>query len=163
MGFMGSGKSSIAAHISLSTQTEFLDTDAEIERQNSLSVSELFNRFGEDHFRKLELDLAKQLPRYKAPIISTGGGFLLQKKVSQLCRPLGPIVYLNTSFSTIKDRLESDTTPLAKDLSQLKTLYNSRQSEYERLASWSINTDNKTIEDISQLVWSYYENYSSQL
>ncbi len=162
MGFMGCGKSSIASHISESMQLDYIDTDQEIERHQTLSISELFDRFGEPHFRNLELELAHQLSNYKQSIISTGGGFLLQKEVSQICQKLGPIVFLKTSFKTILDRLNNDESrPLARNRTHLEALYNSRQSEYERLASWSINTDNKTIEDISQLVWSYYENYSS--
>ncbi len=58
IGFMGCGKSTLGKKLAKQLDYFFLDTDFEIEKQNSKSIAEIFETEGEDHFRNLETDLS---------------------------------------------------------------------------------------------------------
>lgn len=76
IGFMGVGKGTVARHIAKKTDKLFLDTDELIESEQNLKVREIFEKKGEEYFRKCEAKLAKKLAKnVKSSVIAAGGGF----------------------------------------------------------------------------------------
>ena len=57
IGFMGAGKSTIAAELKRQLQLELIEMDQLIEEQQGMPITEIFAKYGEDHFRKLETDM----------------------------------------------------------------------------------------------------------
>jgi len=160
MGFMGSGKTAIAKAFSKKYQVPFLDTDRMIEIQKKQTIADIFKDLGEEAFRDLEGDLCRQLSRYSGHIISTGGGFMLHHENGEICKAMGPIVYLKTSLSVIKNRIENEThRPLALSSGTLSERYDARLSKYEALATVTINTDNKSIDHLVTELWTVYDSY----
>ena len=61
IGYMGSGKSTIAKILSKSMNFDFLDLDDVIEKELNLSVTTIFEQRGEVYFRKLENQFLQKL------------------------------------------------------------------------------------------------------
>ena len=82
-GFMGCGKSTVGRNIARKTGKKFVDMDSYIEDKAGLTVSEIFDKFGEDGFRDMEHNACKELSQLKGLIIASGGGaFTFERNVS---------------------------------------------------------------------------------
>lgn len=153
IGFMGVGKGSVARELSKKLNKFCIDCDDLIESSQNLKIKEIFEKFGEDKFRKIEKNLAKFLEKNVSnAIISTGGGFYKVKNLKKI----GKIIYLKNSFGGILNRLQKSSNsekkfakrPLLKDLVEAKEIFDNRQKEYEKVADLIIDTENKTIKQI---------------
>ena len=65
LGMMGSGKTSIGLIVSKKLKIEFIDVDNEIEREQGMKISKIFETKGEDYFRKIEENITLKIPRIK--------------------------------------------------------------------------------------------------
>ena len=72
IGYMGAGKTTITKLLANDLRLPFYDTDKEIEKTEESSVSEIFKKDGEIHFRMLETELLKTINQNS--IIACGGG-----------------------------------------------------------------------------------------
>lgn len=144
IGFMGSGKSSIGRLLAKEKEGYFLDTDAMIESAEGRSVSEIFEKEGEEYFRSLEKKTVKWLKsNVKQSVISTGGGMLVY---CEELKEVGKIIYLKVPFETILARLsreELEKRPLFKNEAEAKALYDERNAVYESRADIIIDADDK--------------------
>ena len=159
IGFMGCGKSCVAKKLNAETGITWLDTDLEIEKMYQDSVSALFEKHGELIFRSMETNYLKRLLKTELPdefILSTGGGLPVLRENSQLLQKLGTIYYLKASPETIYERLKDDRTrPLLANEHPRQTiceLMKKREPEYKRQADYVIDTDEKSIEEIVNLI-----------
>lgn len=123
IGYMGSGKSSVGKKLAAVLGIPFKDMDDEIEKQEGISIPKIFLEKGEIYFRKVEIEVLKNiLSKSEGFVLATGGGtpcyadsmnFLLKQKdlVS---------VYLKTPIDVLTTRLfsEKENRPL---LAHLKT------------------------------------------
>ena len=57
IGFMGSGKTTFGKWIAANKKMEFVDTDELIEKENGITISDIFASKGEVYFRNLETDI----------------------------------------------------------------------------------------------------------
>ena len=80
IGFMGSGKSTIASRLADNLGFDFVDTDALIEKTALKSINEIFNDEGEGVFRKLECQVLEDLVGREGLVIATGGGIVTNKR-----------------------------------------------------------------------------------
>jgi len=78
VGFMASGKTSVGRELAGLLGWKFHDFDAVIEERAGVTVSEIFHRDGEAHFRKLESDVGRALLREEHVVLATGGGWPAQ-------------------------------------------------------------------------------------
>ena len=74
IGLMGAGKSSVGAKVAELLQAEFRDSDAEIEGAANMTVPEIFERYGEPHFRDGERRVIARLLDSGPKVLATGGG-----------------------------------------------------------------------------------------
>ncbi|MEG0441932.1 MAG: shikimate kinase, partial [Oscillospiraceae bacterium] len=80
IGMPGSGKSVVGALLSRQLSRPFIDLDTLIEETASLTVSEIFEQWGEEAFRDLESALAVQTAQESGVVIATGGGVILREE-----------------------------------------------------------------------------------
>lgn len=136
IGFMGTGKTTIGKKLARRLGYFFLDMDLFIEKEQNCSVSEIFEQYGEEHFRKLETSLLKRLMSVDNTIISTGGGVVGTNGNLDIMKQLGTTVYLSTPFEDILERItRSQHRPLARaeNLEEKMTaLLNKRSPLYEQ-------------------------------
>lgn len=109
IGFMGSGKTRVGKKLAEDLQFEFLDVDKKISKDMKMTISDIFNRFGEPFYRALETKTIKELlENDKRTVVSVGSGLPLQEQNHKYLKQLGHVVYLNASVETLKERLSGD-------------------------------------------------------
>jgi shikimate dehydrogenase len=161
-GYMGSGKSAVGKKISVLYGMDFIDTDEYIVEKEGMSINEIFERFGEDTFRKMETEALRELSvKCYNTVIATGGGIVLRKENVNILKVTGKIYYLMASPEEIYNRIQYDTTrPLLKSGSsdevkeKIKTMMEQRRAYYDMSCDIKIETDGKTPEEIAELVYS---------
>ncbi|MDE5943133.1 MAG: shikimate kinase [Clostridia bacterium] len=152
-GMPGSGKSTVADLLAKHGKTVF-DTDALIVEEHG-KISEIFEDFGEEYFRRLETETVKKLCALDGIVIATGGGCLLKEENVKYLKGVGKIVYLRARSETLIKRVQGDTTRplLAGNIEeQIKRLYKERAAIYEGAADIIIDTDGLSPEQTIQRI-----------
>jgi len=108
IGFMGAGKTSVGRKLANRLGYFFLDTDQQIEKQQSCTIEEIFRYAGESTFRDLETKLLENLQNVHNTILSTGGGMFLRSENQEILKGIGKTVYLQVDRETLKQRLQCD-------------------------------------------------------
>ncbi|MDK8643963.1 shikimate kinase [Staphylococcus condimenti] len=143
IGFMGTGKSTLAEYIAYHENKTFADLDKVIEEAVGKSIPLIFKEDGESQFRELEGQyLYESLEKYD--IISTGGGIVESASAMNTLSNLNNIIWLDTDIEIIYNRIKNDNNrPNAsnKAFDDLKRLYLSRLSRYNEIAFSRIDTN----------------------
>ena len=79
-GFMATGKTEISKAISEISKYNLIDTDDMIVEQEEITINEIFDKCGEEYFRKIECEVIKKAAEMKNVVIATGGGVVLNKQ-----------------------------------------------------------------------------------
>ena len=115
VGMMGVGKSTIGKKLAHLLELPFRDADDEIEQAAQLSVSEIFERFGEAHFRDGERRVIARLLDGGPAVVATGGGAFVQPETRALIHAKGIAIWLDSDVATLVDRVgRKDTRPLLR-------------------------------------------------
>ena len=150
IGFMGTGKSTIAKKLSYRHQLEVVEMDEEIVKDQHMAVSKIFEVYGEPCFRDLETKLLIKLQDEPPMVVSCGGGLVLREENVRLMKKMGTIVLLTASPQTIYERVKNSTKrPILNgnmNLAYITELMEKRRSYYEQAADTVISTDDKTAE-----------------
>lgn len=145
-GFMGCGKSTVGKNIARKTGRKFLDMDAYIEEKAEMTVSEIFEKYGESTFRDMEHEACKELSEMKGLIIASGGGAFTFERNSEVFKGKDTIVLLDVPLDVIKYRLRNDKTrPLLQrpDKDQaMEELYNKRLPLYKNASDIVVSGKN---------------------
>lgn len=105
IGMMGAGKTRIGKALAKSLGVSFVDVDEEIERAAGYSVSEIFERFGEDEFRSGEQRIIKRLlTEGSKDVIAFGGGAIMNPHTQELVKEHAVSVWLNASLDVLVRR-----------------------------------------------------------
>lgn len=131
-GFMGCGKTTVGRRLAAITGRNFIDTDAYIEKKAGLTVSEIFSKYSEAHFRELEHKYVLEIARNSNCIIATGGGTVLDESNVLALKNNGKIFFIDVPFDEIFSRISNSNRPLVKGLSKdkLEILFEARRSAY---------------------------------
>ena len=105
IGYMGSGKTTLAKKLSKRLQLPFLDTDLEIEKKENKSVSEIFKNEGELYFRMLETEFLTQIKNNT--IVACGGGTPMHNDNMSIINKKGISIYLKASANYLANRLKN--------------------------------------------------------
>ena len=142
-GFMGCGKTTVGRKLAERIHRPFIDMDAWIEQAAGMTVSEIFERYGEEDFRRREREACRELATLPGAVIGSGGGALtFSENVCTLART-GDIVLLDVPLDVIVQRLQGDTTrPLLSDGDKKKAaqeLYDRRAPLYRAAAAFAVD------------------------
>ncbi len=135
-GFMGSGKSTIGKEIAKRLSMEFIDTDDLIEKREALPIPEIFDRFGEEYFRKIENEVVLSLKGKNDSVISTGGKTLLFRRNLDILSKNAIIITLIVHPGILWERLSDDERrPVIRGVKkeEFMEIYKERASKYEKL------------------------------
>lgn len=110
IGYMGSGKTTYGRLIAKELKVSFVDLDSVIERKYSMSIPLLFEKMGEDTFRKIERDALHEVALLKDTLIATGGGTPCFFDNMEYMNKMGDTIYLRTSVKELCDRLRMSRT-----------------------------------------------------
>ena len=154
-GMMGAGKTTIGVKIAELTGRKWYDTDGVITDRYG-KISDIFEFYGEAHFRKIETEVVKELAALDNLVISTGGGLVLKSENNALLKKDGKIVFLRASVDTLVARLNGDNSrPLLQASEQnvrarLEKLLRERAPIYEHVADFTVDVDGKTPKQIAE-------------
>ncbi|HEX4748138.1 MAG TPA: shikimate kinase [Bryobacteraceae bacterium] len=150
LGFMASGKSTVGRAVADQLGWAFADIDAEIEREQALSIREIFEHYGEFHFRDIESEsLHRHIGRIEAGIpwvLALGGGATVRPSNWERIQNNGVTIWLDCPLEIIRRRLGDDVTrPLARDRTKLAELYETRRPLYSK-ADFRIEIDSDNVQ-----------------
>ncbi len=151
---MGAGKSMIARALVKKTGAESAEMDELIERQQGMAITEIFQKYGEEHFRNLETELLRSLAEKTDLIVSCGGGSVLRDENAALMKENGCIVLLTATPETIYERVkDSKNRPVLNgnmNVAYIRELMEKRRARYEAVADIRIATDGKDADIICE-------------
>ncbi len=152
IGFMAAGKSTVGRVLAQETRLKFTDTDAEIEKTEGRSVSEIFAAGGEEYFRKAETEILKKLIKEKGLVLSCGGGIIGKPENITLLKENCFTVFLDVPFEILKERAaENNARPLFRDEKIAKRLYEQRYPQYIAAADFTLNSNSGILETVSAI------------
>ena len=115
VGLMGVGKSTVGRRLASRLNLPFVDADEEIERAAGLTISEIFSRYGEAHFRDGERRVIARLIDGVPKVVATGGGAFVQAETRALILERATAIWLDADISTLVDRVRRRSNrPLLK-------------------------------------------------
>ena len=144
IGLMGAGKSSVGKRLAARLGRPFVDTDAVVEADAGMPVSDIFAAGGERAFREQEAEAIRHVAALRGQVIAVGGGAVLDPaNVTQL-RATGDLVWLDADPAELAQRVGGgESRPLlhGHDPAQrLAALRDDRAGAYESAASIVIDT-----------------------
>lgn len=154
IGMMGTGKTVTSRMVAEKLMMNYLDIDDCLVARMGMPISVAFITFGEQVFRGYEHDVMCEIVWQDNFVISCGGGAPLHKPNMDLIENFIK-VRLTASPETIYDRTKDDfSRPLLKDNSPKKIAeyIAEREETYAKYADITVNTDNKTIEEVADEV-----------
>ncbi len=160
IGMMGSGKSSIGKILSKKLNINFVDIDRKIEEVESLSISDIFKKNGENYFRKIEEKISLKYLKSENNVISLGGGGFINSSIRKFCKKTCLSFWLNWKNETIIKRIyKSKKRPMVVNLTKdkINSLIRERSKVYE-LSDYKINCDKLDKVQIINKILDIYEN-----
>ena len=158
---MGSGKTVLGKKLAKSQNLKFYDSDKTIENITKLTINDIFSKYGENYFRKIEKEVAVDLLKKNNSIISLGGGSILDSNVRKYIKKNSFSVYLKVDLDTLTERLKnSKKRPLLTNVDikkKLIELYEERKNFYKE-SDLIIQNNNNVNEIISLLKLKLKEN-----
>ena len=151
---MGAGKTAVGRHLAKSLGLDFKDSDAEIEAATGVDIGFIFEKEGEEGFRRRETAVIDALTLRDRIVLATGGGAVLEKDNRRCLASRGYVVYLHTSVDQQAERTaRGRTRPLlnSEDPRQtLEQLLEEREPLYRELASFVVSTDGRTVTAVAR-------------
>mgnify|MGYP002708935004 FL=1 len=148
IGFMGAGKSTISEFLKTVFAMEVIEMDQIIAERQSMSISDIFETYGEEYFRDLETNLLIEMQSKKNMVISCGGGVPMRERNVVEMKKNGRVVLLTAKPETILNRVKDNhDRPLLegnKTVPFIADLMEKRREKYQAAADIVIETDDKS-------------------
>ncbi len=106
IGMPSSGKSTLGRHLAKRIEYKFIDMDELIEKQELMSVQEIFKYKGEDYFRQVESRVLKEIPVDQKLVIATGGGVPCFFDNIDYIKANGTSIFLNVQPEDLLKRIQ---------------------------------------------------------
>ena len=156
IGMPASGKTTIGNLLAekLSGCT-LIDTDSVIEKTQGMTIAEIFEKYSEDYFRKLEHDTIMMVAQGDNKIISIGGGAFENPDNRATLLKFGKVFYLKSDLDVLYYRLSKDKTrPLLQTENPrqvIEKLFKSREENYKK-AHYTIDTCSMQEDEIIRFI-----------
>jgi len=158
VGFMGSGKSTVARLLARQVGWTHVDLDKRITEVTGLTIPEIFARSGEPDFRRIEHEqlahvLGEAVELQKPRIVSLGGGTTAQPQNVALLREHGAVlIWLHCPVEELLQRCAHITNrPLFRDEASFRQLYLQRLPAYE-LADFRVESNLEPLRVVESIV-----------
>lgn len=113
IGLMGAGKTSVGRILAHDLGLNFVDADNEIEKAAGMSITDIFDKHGEEYFRNGERRVIARLMGNGAQVLATGGGAFMSEETRNVIQENGISVWLKADLDVLMRRvLRRNTRPL---------------------------------------------------
>ena len=148
IGFMGAGKSTISDYLKNVLAMDVVEMDQRIVERQGMSISDIFETYGEEYFRELETNLLIEMQSRSNVVVSCGGGVPMRERNVAEMKKNGRVVLLTAKPETILERVKDNhDRPLLennKNVSFIADLLEKRRAKYEAAADIVVETDGKS-------------------
>lgn len=158
IGYRCTGKTSVGRKLAEKLKAPFYDTDQMIIDRVGKTIKQWVTEKGWESFRQEEKAVIRGISSLDCGVIALGGGAVMDPENRKVLRQQGLIVWLTADIQTILERMKAD--PANKDNrpslsekdweTEIQELLAQRSPVYQRLADFSIDTDGKTVEGITE-------------
>ena len=148
IGFMGAGKSTISDYLKNVLAMDVVEMDQCIVERQGMSISDIFETYGEEYFRELETNLLIEMQSQSNVVVSCGGGVPMRERNVVEMKKNGRVVLLTAKPETFLERVKDNhDRPLLennKTVPFIADLMEKRRTKYEAAADIVIQTDGKS-------------------
>lgn len=165
IGYRATGKTTVGRRLAAKLGRRFVDADEYLESTVKMTVAQIVARCGWEDFRKRETEVITRLSDQKDIVVATGGGVVLDPENIRMLKNTGQVVWLHADADTIISRMKQDrkTKTLRPRLSdeiaspddEVKQILAQRMPLYQQASHTTVNTDNKSVEEISDQILKY--------
>lgn len=156
IGMPGSGKNKVAAALAKKLGRPYIDLDGTIEQDALMFIEEIFERHGEETFRRLESNALANITETQA-VIACGGGIVTRRDNKK--RMNGIVILLDVDLSIIAERLShGPQRPLLKTTS-LEALHEARFLQYQDFADLVVANDGQLEETVEFIIKTLQEKH----
>lgn len=159
IGFMGAGKSTVAKELQSMLHMNLVEMDARIVEEQGMSINDIFDRFGETHFRDVESQLVLDIGKEGNTIVSCGGGVVVRPENVTNMKKNGKIIFLAATPETIYERVKDSTErPILNghmNVEYIGELMEKRRALYEAAADIHIDVDGKSVSAVCEEIKKY--------
>jgi shikimate kinase len=149
---MGAGKSAVGKQLARSLHLAYLDSDDEVESRTGVDISFIFEKEGEDGFRKREAAAIDDLTQKDNIVLATGGGAVILPDNRSHLGARGFVVYL---YTTVDQQVARTSKGRDRPLLEggdpreiLERLLEFRDPLYREVADLIINTDGRKVRSV---------------
>ncbi len=162
IGYRATGKTSLAERLARVLDWDSVDADVEIERRAGKTIKEIFADDGEPVFREIEVEVTADLCQRDRLVLASGGGAPMREENRRAMRAAGKVVWLRAEPETIWRRICGDDTTAERrpdltdrgGLDEVIEVLAVREPIYRDLAEVEINTEGKTLEELTDEILS---------
>ena len=153
VGPMGAGKSAVGRFLARTLHLSFVDSDDEIESRTGVDIAFIFEKEGEQGFRKREATVIDDLSRMDGVVLATGGGAVVDPENRSHLGGRGYVVYLYTTVEQQVTRTQRGRErPLlekANPRATLAELLANRDPMYREIADLVVETDGRKVKSVA--------------
>jgi shikimate kinase len=154
IGPMGAGKSAVGRQLARMLHLDFVDSDDEIESRTGVDIPFIFEKEGEEGFRKREARVIDDLSQLEGIVLATGGGAVSDADSRNHLGARGFVIYLYTS---VKQQLERTNRGRERPMLEngdraevLERLMAERDPLYREIADLVVNTDGRRVQTVAK-------------
>ncbi len=131
VGLMGAGKSVIGRRVATMLRLPFYDSDQEIEKAAQMTITELFEIYGESEFRALEQRVILNLMKKNPLVLATGGGAYINENIRKAIHKNGISIWLKVDLDILMQRVSKHPTrPLLQTANPKETMQKLMEQRY---------------------------------
>ncbi len=154
IGPMGAGKSAVGRQLARALHLSFMDSDDEIEARTGVDIPFIFEKEGEEGFRKREAAAIDDLSKMDGVVLATGGGAIGDPESRSRLGGRGFVVYLYTSVDQQVARTNRGRErPLLENGDRreiLEALLKERDPMYREIADLVVDTDGRKVHSVAK-------------
>ena len=153
VGPMGAGKSAVGRQLARLMRMDFVDSDDEIEHRTGVDIPFIFEKEGEDGFRKREAKIIEELSVRQGIVLVTGGGAVMDSRNRSYLGARGFVIYLHTTVEQQLDRTKRGRNRPLLDNKDRKAviaeLMEIRDPLYREISDLVVKTDGRLVREVA--------------
>jgi shikimate kinase len=157
IGPMGAGKSAVGRHLARLLHMDFVDSDDEVEARTGVDIAFIFEKEGEEGFRKREVKVIDELSQREGVVLATGGGVVMDDGSRSKLGARGYVVYLQTSVDQQLQRTQRGRErPMLANGDREKVLTDlmeARDPLYREIADLVVDTDGRRVQKVAKEIF----------